>query len=145
MARSVEYLEELVRIPSKAEKLLLDIERVSPGSQSFISGTRTSLSGAGYNYPIALEGALKLKEISYIHARAIQPEMKHGPIADRRKNGRRILAPGMRSRKGFNQYREVRSRGGKVIAFVTDGDSKLEKKTDHLFRVPRPFPACRPY
>jgi glucosamine--fructose-6-phosphate aminotransferase (isomerizing) len=143
-----EYLEELVRIPAKAEKLLLDIEEgIAKVARLYFRNSDFLYLGRGYNYPIALEGALKLKEISYIHAEGYPAgEMKHGPIAlIDEKMPVVFLAPrDAVYEKVSTNIEEVRSRGGKVIAFVTDGDNKLEKKTDHLFSVPETLPCLSP-
>jgi len=143
-----EYLEELVKIPSKAEKLLLEIEDgISKVAKLYFKNTDFLYLGRGYNYPIALEGALKLKEISYIHAEGYPAgEMKHGPIAliDEKMPVVFLAPKDAVYEKVSTNIEEVRSRGGKVIAFVTDGDKKLEKKTDHLFSVPETLPCLSP-
>ena len=143
-----EYLEELVRLPAKAEKLLLDIEEgIARVAKLYFRNSDFLYLGRGYNYPIALEGALKLKEISYIHAEGYPAgEMKHGPIAliDEKMPVVFLAPKDAVYEKVSTNIEEVRSRGGKVIAFVTDGDSKLEKKTDHLFSVPETLPCLSP-
>ena len=95
--------------------------------------------GRGYNYPVALEGALKLKEISYIHAEGLPAaEMKHGPIA--------LISEGMpvvfiatkgsQYSKILSNIEEVRSRGGHVIAVATEGDTQVPKLAQHVISVP---------
>jgi glucosamine--fructose-6-phosphate aminotransferase (isomerizing) len=134
------YLEGLVHIPSKAEKLLLDIEeKLTKVAKEYFRQPDFLYLGRGYNYPVALEGALKLKEISYIHAEGYPAgEMKHGPIAlIDEKMPVVFLAPSDSVyEKVVSNVEEVRSRGGRVIAFVTEGDRKLADKADHLFFVP---------
>jgi glutamine---fructose-6-phosphate transaminase (isomerizing) len=133
-------LEGLVRIPAKAEKLLIDMEDgLTKVAREYFRQPDFLYLGRGYNYPVALEGALKLKEISYIHAEGYPAgEMKHGPIALIDEKMPVVFLAPMDSvyEKVVSNVEEVRSRGGKVIAFVTEGDRKLDKKADHLFFVP---------
>jgi len=142
------YLEELVRIPSKAEKLLADMEEgIAKVARAFFKHTDFLYLGRGYNYPVALEGALKLKEISYIHAEGYPAgEMKHGPIAlIDEKMPVVVLAPkDPVYEKVASNIEEVRSRGGRVIAFVTDGDKEIMQKADHVFCVPETVPCLTP-
>ncbi len=142
------YLDELVKIPSKAEKLLLDTEEgIKKLAKEFFRNTDFLYLGRGYSYPVALEGALKLKEISYIHAEGYPAgEMKHGPIAlIDEKMPVVVLAPkDPVYEKVSSNIEEVRSRGGRVIAFVTDGDRCLNTKADYLFCVPETLPCLSP-
>jgi glucosamine--fructose-6-phosphate aminotransferase (isomerizing) len=95
--------------------------------------------GRGYNYPVALEGALKLKEISYIHAEGLPAaEMKHGPIA-LINDGMPVVViatAGTQYEKIINNIREVDSRGGSVIAIATEGDRQIASLTDQVLYVP---------
>ena len=104
--------------------------------------------GRGYNYPIALEGALKLKEISYIHAEGLPAaEMKHGPIALIDWNMPAVvIAPNDRtySRVLLN-VEEVKARGGEVIAVVTTGDCQMKEKADSLIYIPRTVDPLNPF
>ena len=142
------YLEELVRLPAKAEKLLMDVEDgIKKVAKQFFRHTDFLYLGRGYNYPIALEGALKLKEISYIHAEGYPAgEMKHGPIAliDEKMPVVFLVPKDAVYDKVATNVEEVRSRGGRVIAFVTDGDSKLDGKADFVFHVPETMPCLSP-
>ena len=96
--------------------------------------------GRGYNYPVALEGALKLKEISYIHAEGYPAaEMKHGPIALITKDMPVIFIATQDSvyAKVLSNIEEVKSRSGKVIAIATEGDNHITEKVDHVFFIPK--------
>ncbi len=95
--------------------------------------------GRGYNFATALEGALKLKEISYIHAEGLPAaEMKHGPIALIDENMPVVVIAPKDSvySKVLSNVQEVKARGGKIIAVVTEGDTELEGMVDHLIPIP---------
>jgi glucosamine--fructose-6-phosphate aminotransferase (isomerizing) len=95
--------------------------------------------GRGFNYPVALEGALKLKEISYIHAEGLPAaEMKHGPIALIADDMPAVFIAtiGPQYDKIMGNIEEVRARGGKIIAVATEGDENIEKHADHLITIP---------
>jgi glutamine---fructose-6-phosphate transaminase (isomerizing) len=143
-----EYMEELVRIPLKAEKLLLEIEEpIAELAKQYFRMPDFLYLGRGYNYPVALEGALKLKEISYIHAEGYPAgEMKHGPIAliDEEMPVVFLAPKDPVYEKIASNIEEVRSRGGKVIVITNDHDAKLADKSDHVFRVPATLPPLSP-
>ncbi|HEX9860238.1 MAG TPA: glutamine--fructose-6-phosphate transaminase (isomerizing) [Nitrospirota bacterium] len=147
-ARMRELIEELVKVPAKVEKLLLDLDDdIAELARSYARMSDFLYLGRGYNYPVALEGALKLKEISYIHAEGYPAgEMKHGPIALIDENMPVVfLAPrDMVYEKVASNIEEVRSRGGQVIVFANDGDKELKGKADHLFKVPATLPPLTP-
>lgn len=141
-------LGELAAIPEKVERTLFMMEdEMGKLAKIFYKSSDFLYLGRGYSYPTALEGALKLKEISYIHAEGYPAgEMKHGPIALIDENMPVVvLAPsdGVFEKVASN-IEEVRSRGGKVIAFVTDGDRTLEGKANHVYRVPGTVPCLTP-
>ncbi|MBO7623301.1 MAG: SIS domain-containing protein, partial [Bacteroidales bacterium] len=95
--------------------------------------------GRGYNYPTALEGALKLKEISYIHAEGLPAaEMKHGPIAliDNEMPTVAIATTGQTYEKTISNIEEIKARGGKIIAVVSTGDTLARKCADYVIEVP---------
>ena len=103
--------------------------------------------GRGYSYPVALEGALKLKEISYIHAEGMPAaEMKHGPIAliDDGMPVVFIATQGSQYDKVISNIEEVKARGGRVIAVATEGDTRIEDYADFVFRVPAISDALSP-
>ncbi|HEY3346229.1 MAG TPA: glutamine--fructose-6-phosphate transaminase (isomerizing) [Nitrospirota bacterium] len=142
------YLDELVRIPAKVERLLSEmIEPVEKLSSLYFKKPDFLFLGRGYNYPVALEGALKLKEISYIHAEGYPAgEMKHGPIAliDENMPVVIIAAKDGVYEKVASNLEEVRSRGGKVIAVVSEDDAEVASKADHVLRVPETIPGLTP-
>jgi glucosamine--fructose-6-phosphate aminotransferase (isomerizing) len=103
--------------------------------------------GRGYNFPVALEGALKLKEISYMHAEGYPAaEMKHGPIALIDENMPVVfIAPrGSVYSKILSNIEEVRARGGRVIAITTDGNGELDNLADHIIKVPTTIEMLQP-
>jgi glutamine---fructose-6-phosphate transaminase (isomerizing) len=146
-ARMRELLGELVRLPQQIEAALhLDAECERLG-HLFHTKTDFLYLGRGINYPIALEGALKLKEISYIHAEGYPAgEMKHGPIAlITEEMPVVILAPKDRVReKILGNIQEVKARDGIVIAVCSEGDADLPSKVDHCLVVPRTSPLLMP-
>ena len=130
----------LERIPAHVDAILKRAFELDNLANLFYKSSNFLYLGRGINYPIALEGALKLKEISYIHAEGYPAgEMKHGPIAlidDTLPVV--ILAPedGLYE-KVMSNMEEVKSRGGIVIAIANEGDQNIKKKADHVFYVPR--------
>jgi len=134
-----EIAQELLRIPDKVKQILQsknDIEKIAKiyaNSQNFL------YLGRGYNFPVALEGALKLKEISYIHAEGYPAaEMKHGPIAliDQNMPVVFIATHDSTYDKIISNIEEVRARKGRVIAIATEGDETIKSKVDHVIYVP---------
>ena len=135
-----ELIREMNQIPSKLEYLLTqndlyrEISEMYKGAQNFL------YLGRGYFFPVALEGALKLKEISYIHAEGYPAaEMKHGPIAliDRLMPVVVIAAKDKSYEKIVSNIQEVKARNGIVIAIVTEGDKVIRKMADHVLEIPR--------
>ena len=138
-ARYKELVAELTRIPEKMEQALKtngQIERLAP---IFTYAKNCLYLGRGYNYPVALEGALKLKEISYIHAEGYPAaEMKHGPIAliDSEMPVFVIATRDKLYDKVISNIQEVRARGGRVTALVTEGDERIRQFADHVIELP---------
>ncbi|MBI5561203.1 MAG: glutamine--fructose-6-phosphate transaminase (isomerizing) [Deltaproteobacteria bacterium] len=135
----IELVQELVRIPHKLEKMLEGEEGVKGIAKDYFRARDFLYLGRGINYPIALEGALKLKEISYIHAEGYPAgEMKHGPIALIDENMPVVvLAPrDAHYPKILSNVEEVKARGGIVIALVNEGDSEVSGKADRTITVP---------
>ncbi|HPD31904.1 MAG TPA: glutamine--fructose-6-phosphate transaminase (isomerizing) [Phycisphaerae bacterium] len=132
-------ISQLGLIPGHVERIVQQSDAICEAARRFVDRENWLFLGRGYNYPIALEGALKLKEISYIHAEGMPAaEMKHGPIA--------LISDGMPvvfiATRG-NQYdkvlgniEEVRSRGGKILAVATEGDRNVAQMAEHVFQVP---------
>lgn len=133
------YLQELELIPEKVEKLLQVDEHVKAIAKEYLLSTNCLYLGRGYNFPVALEGALKLKEISYIHAEGYPAaEMKHGPIAliDDRMPVIVIATSKGHYEKVVSNIQEIKSRKGKIIAVVTEGDTIVKEIADHAIEIP---------
>ena len=143
-----QFLSQLFQIPDKMEIIIKDANQVEESAAQYFRTPNALYLGRGYNYPIALEGALKLKEISYIHAEGLPAaEMKHGPIALIDWNMPAVvIAPNDRtySRILLN-VEEVKARGGEVIAVVTSGDRQMKEKADSLISVPRTIDPLNPF
>jgi glucosamine--fructose-6-phosphate aminotransferase (isomerizing) len=137
--RFMQILNELENLPTKVEQALEDDGIIINISQEFQNANNFLYLGRGYNFPVALEGALKLKEISYIHAEGYPAaEMKHGPIALIDENMPVVfIAPN----KGIydkvvSNIQEVKARNGKVIAIVTEGDKTIKNIADYIIEIP---------
>ena len=140
---SPEYYEEVSRgllsLPEKLKEVLEVSGQVADLAKIFTYAHNFIYLGRGYNYPTALEGALKLKEISYIHAEGYPAaEMKHGPIAliDAEMPTVAIVTPDVTYEKTLSNVEEVRARGGKVIAVMAKGDETVRKIADYVIEVP---------
>ncbi len=137
--RFMQILAALENLPSKVEEALQDDDMIKKISEEFQNSTNFLYLGRGYNFPVALEGALKLKEISYIHAEGYPAaEMKHGPIALIDENMPVVfVAPhvGIYD-KVVSNIQEVKARNGKVIAIVTKGDKTVRAIADYIIEIP---------
>lgn len=145
--RYMELLVELESIPKKVEKCLLLDEQIKGIAAKFKDSRNFLYLGRGYNFPVALEGALKLKEISYIHAEGYPAaEMKHGPIAliDEEMPVVFIATRDSSYDKVVSNIQEVKARKGKVIAVVTEGDALIPQMADHVIEVPATHEALMP-
>jgi glucosamine--fructose-6-phosphate aminotransferase (isomerizing) len=134
-----ELLVELNNIPQKVEETLKINEHVLEVSKIFTYARNFLYLGRGYNFPVALEGALKLKEISYIHAEGYPAaEMKHGPIAliDKKMPVVVITPTSSIYDKVVSNIQEIKARKGKVIAVVSKGDTTVSKLADYTFEIP---------
>jgi glucosamine--fructose-6-phosphate aminotransferase (isomerizing) len=132
-------INELNRIPKKIDEILTQSQDIRSAVQQYIDRENWLFLGRGYNYPIAMEGALKLKEISYIHAEGMPAaEMKHGPIAliNQGMPVVFIATRGNQYEKVIGNIEEVRSRGGKIIAVATQGDQTIKDLAEHVFYIP---------
>ncbi|MDO4992365.1 MAG: glutamine--fructose-6-phosphate transaminase (isomerizing) [Prevotellaceae bacterium] len=132
-------IKELLLIPEKIEKVLEQNDKVKEISARFTFAHNFLYLGRGFNYPVALEGALKLKEISYIHAEGYPAaEMKHGPIAlvDEEMPVVFIATHHQLYQKIISNMQEVISRGGHIIAVVTEGDEQVKNMVDEVIEVP---------
>jgi glucosamine--fructose-6-phosphate aminotransferase (isomerizing) len=132
-------LIELDKIPSKVEQVLAKNEQIRYIADIYKDVPNALYLGRGYNFPVALEGALKLKEISYIHAEGYPAaEMKHGPIAliDNSMPVFFIAPQGGAYEKIVSNIQEVKARSGKVIAIVTEGEQQIKAMADHIIEIP---------
>jgi glucosamine--fructose-6-phosphate aminotransferase (isomerizing) len=133
------FLQNLERIPAAIERTLQLSDHIKKATAKYIERENWLFLGRGLNWPVALEGALKLKEISYIHAEGMPAaEMKHGPIALIDKGMPVVFVATRNSQyeKVLSNIEEVRSRGGAVIAVATEGDEHIKTLADDVFYVP---------
>ncbi|WP_396170300.1 glutamine--fructose-6-phosphate transaminase (isomerizing) [Flavobacterium sp.] len=141
------YLQELELIPEKVAETLETNEVAKQIATIYKDAPNCLYLGRGYNFPVALEGALKLKEISYIHAEGYPAaEMKHGPIAlIDEKMPVIVIAPKQgHYDKVVSNIQEIKSRSGKIIAIVTKGDSQVKELADHVIEIPETSDALSP-
>ena len=134
-----EIINELELIPEKIEKILKKNDQIEKIAAKFKDATNFLYLGRGYNFPVALEGALKLKEISYIHAEGYPAaEMKHGPIAliDDEMPIVVIATKKGNYDKVVSNIQEVKARGGRLIAIVTEGDKTVKELADYCIEIP---------
>jgi glucosamine--fructose-6-phosphate aminotransferase (isomerizing) len=144
--QATEAMQELTRLPGKLEYLLTHEEKCEDLAKEYVRAQDFLFLGRGIHYPIALEGALKLKEISYIHAEGYPAgEMKHGPnalidenlpvviIATRDPKNELSM---VRYEKTISNLKEVKARSGQVIALATEGDEDIKEAADHVLYVP---------
>ncbi len=138
-SRFNKIINELETIPKKVEKTLQLNNKIKSIAKIFTYTRNFLYLGRGYNFPVALEGALKLKEISYIHAEGYPAaEMKHGPIAliDREMPVVVIATNRGTYEKVISNIREIKARKGKIIAIVTKGDKTVTKLADYIIEIP---------
>ncbi|TBX70734.1 glutamine--fructose-6-phosphate transaminase (isomerizing) [Flavobacterium silvisoli] len=141
------YLQELEVIPEKVHEALESNEKAKEIAAKFKDAPNCLYLGRGYNFPVALEGALKLKEISYIHAEGYPAaEMKHGPIAliDEQMPVVVIAPKQGHYDKVVSNIQEIKSRSGKIIAVVTKGDVQVKELADHVIEIPETSDALSP-
>ncbi|MEW7289802.1 glutamine--fructose-6-phosphate transaminase (isomerizing) [Aquimarina sp. 2304DJ70-9] len=133
------YLQELERVPEKVKQALESNEHIKFIAETYKNAKNFLYLGRGYNFPVALEGALKLKEISYIHAEGYPAaEMKHGPIAliDEHMPVVVIATKKGHYEKVVSNIQEIKSRKGKIIGIVTEGDVTVKGLADHVIEIP---------
>jgi len=138
-SRFHQLLNELEAIPAKVEKVLKLNEKIKYIADIYKNASNALYLGRGYSFPVALEGALKLKEISYIHAEGYPAaEMKHGPIAliDEEMPVFVIATKGTSYEKVVSNIQEVKARKGKIIAIVTEGDKHVNEMADYTIEIP---------
>ena len=141
------HLEELRLIPEKVEEALKSNDHVKEIAEVYKNASNCLYLGRGFNFPVALEGALKLKEISYIHAEGYPAaEMKHGPIALIDEQMPVVVIATRRGHydKVVSNIQEIKSRKGKIIAIVTQGDVTVKELADHVIEVPEVMDSMSP-
>jgi glucosamine--fructose-6-phosphate aminotransferase (isomerizing) len=134
-----ELINELISVPAKIERALAVNDQALELAKIIKDSRNALYLGRGYLFPVALEGALKLKEISYIHAEGYPAaEMKHGPIALIEENMPVVVVATKDNTydKIISNIQEIKARKGKVIAIVTEGDKVIGKIADHVLEVP---------
>lgn len=142
-----EYIAEMEAIPAKVEECLKVDAHVKYISSMYKDSPNFLYLGRGYNFPVALEGALKLKEISYIHAEGYPAaEMKHGPIALIDEHMPVVVIATKRGHyeKVLSNIQEIKSRKAKIIAVVTKGDTEVREMADHVIEVPETLEGLAP-
>lgn len=140
-------VDALNEVPSKIEQILKLNNEIERLAEEFKDSPNFLYLGRGYNFPAALEGALKLKEISYIHAEGYPAaEMKHGPIALIDENMPVVfIAPKDSTyEKILSNIQEVRARGGRIIAVTDEGNGEIDKLVDHTIKIPRTIEMLTP-
>lgn len=140
-------LLELEMIPDKVKKALESEEHIKKIAEIYKNTRNFLYLGRGYNFPVALEGALKLKEISYIHAEGYPAaEMKHGPIALIDENMPIVVIATKKGHyeKVISNIQEIKSRKGKIIGIVTEGDVSVRELADHVIEVPETIDSLSP-
>jgi glucosamine--fructose-6-phosphate aminotransferase (isomerizing) len=142
-----EFVHALHQLPRQVQQILDNVEPIRALADRFALAQNSLFLGRGYNFPVALEGALKLKEISYIHAEGYPAaEMKHGPIAliDQMMPVICIAPHDGVYDKIVSNIQEVRTRNGRVIAIVTEGDDEIAQIADHTVSIPRTLDSLTP-
>lgn len=142
-----QYLQELERIPEQVQEALLTNDVAKEIAAVFKDSPNCLYLGRGYNFPVALEGALKLKEISYIHAEGYPAaEMKHGPIALIDESMPVIVIAPKQGHydKVVSNIQEIKSRSGRIIAIVTKGDTQVRDLADYVIEIPETTDALSP-
>ena len=141
------YLTELNLVPEKIEKSLSINNKIEEIAEQIKDSSNCLYLGRGFNFPVALEGALKLKEISYIHAEGYPAaEMKHGPIALIDENMPTVVIATSKGHydKVVSNIREIQSRKGKIIAIITEGDKDVKEIADYYIEIPETIESLTP-
>lgn len=143
-----QLLVEMENLPAKVEKVLTHDPQILEIAKTFKDATNFLYLGRGYNFPVALEGALKLKEISYIHAEGYPAaEMKHGPIAliDEAMPVVFIATKDSSYEKIVSNIQEVKARKGKIISVITEGDTLIPKMSEYVIEIPSTLEPLMPF
>ncbi|MDD4155963.1 MAG: glutamine--fructose-6-phosphate transaminase (isomerizing) [Candidatus Cloacimonetes bacterium] len=142
-----QYITELRKIPDKIRLILNKNEEIREIAKSIQNSTNALYLGRGFEYPVALEGALKLKEISYIHAEGYPAaEMKHGPIAliDENMPVISVCPKDALYDKVISNLQEVKARKGRIIAIANENDETIKSLSENVIYIPETLPALRP-
>ncbi len=140
VAEGKDIVKELLSLPDKVRTILKHSDLIREIAEQYVDHRNFLYLGRGYNFPVALEGALKLKEISYIHAEGYPAaEMKHGPIALIDENMPTVFIAPQDAiyDKVTSSIEEVRARGGHIIAITTEGNTEIRSRTDHVIYIPK--------
>jgi glucosamine--fructose-6-phosphate aminotransferase (isomerizing) len=143
----IKFAKALAAIPKQATKILKQNEEILEIARIYYQHDNFLYLGRSYNFPVALEGALKLKEISYVHAEGYPAaEMKHGPIALIDKNMPTVVIALSDSvyEKVLSNIQEIKARGGSVIAIATEGDNQIGKHAQHVIYIPETIEMLSP-
>lgn len=143
----LKLIKELSLIPEKVSEILEKNDRIAELAKTFTYASNCIYLGRGYNFPIALEGALKLKEISYIHAEGYPAaEMKHGPIAliSHEMPVIVIATQSETYEKVLSNIQEIKARKGRIVSIVTEGDAVIKELSSHCIEVPETLPCLSP-
>jgi glucosamine--fructose-6-phosphate aminotransferase (isomerizing) len=147
LERGREIIDAIYKIPDQIDQILKNDSYVKSIAQQYYQKNNFLYLGRGFNFPIALEGALKLKEISYIHAEGYPAaEMKHGPIALIDEN-MPVVVIALKDKvhdKVLSNIAEIKARKGKVIAVATEGDQEIADKVDHVITIPQTLELLTP-
>ncbi len=147
MLQGREIVKALAALPDQIAEVLSRSSEVQQVAETFMRAQNALYLGRGYNFPVALEGALKLKEISYIHAEGYPAaEMKHGPIAliDDMMPVVFIAPKDAVYQKIVSNIEEVKARRGRVLAVVTEGDEQITEIADHVITIPETIDSLTP-
>lgn len=142
-----EIAEAILELPDKVQEILNQNDMIELVAEKFVKANNFLYLGRGYQFPVALEGALKLKEISYIHAEGYPAaEMKHGPIAliDEKMPVVFIAPSDSVYEKVISNIEEVKARGGRILAIATDDNGKIDELVEHTIKIPSTLPMLMP-
>ena len=142
-----QFIKELRQIPQKIQKILDNNDQIKQVAETIVDSTNALYLGRGVNYPVALEGALKLKEISYIHAEGYPAaEMKHGPIAliDENMPVITIALKDAIYEKIISNMQEVKARSGRILTIATEGDTSIESISESVIYIPKTLDILQP-
>jgi len=147
LERGREIIDAMYKIPDQVEQILKGDANIKAIAEKYYKKNNFLYLGRGFNFPVALEGALKLKEISYIHAEGYPAaEMKHGPIALIDEN-MPVVVVGLKDKvhkKVLSNIAEIKARKGKIIAVATEGDDEIAEKVDHVISIPHTLELLTP-